>query len=211
MKNFIIIVIGSLLLTCCKQNVNTNDFAKSTITYLYTDSLEKIQSEMEEEIIEQHVKEDILTIEYLAFYPFGKYFSLEDFLRCFPSNSTVSEEISGIRGAAAYAIKYKDSYIRFFLVEIFREYKKIEIGTTEIVDKGIKLKNDIEIGISKSLFFQRLSVQKPSNFDHIRAVIIQSYSSWFLFSFDEKNQLEKIEFFPSYSTGTSHNHIVQMN
>jgi hypothetical protein len=119
---------------------------------------------------------NIVTTNQFAYYPFGKYFSIEEFnnyLNSFnldveqqyPNNDTLLD----LR--VLYNLSYRDTKIK---VLSDPENKTIEIVSGKILDPELKLVNGFQVGMTKAAFIDSLFSKKPADFSKIKVVEIES-------------------------------------
>jgi len=138
---------------------------------------------------------NVVTTDQFAYYPFGKYFSIEEFnnsLKSFnleveqqyPNNDTLLD----LR--VLYNLSYRDSKIK---VLSDPENKTIEIISGKILDPEVELVNEFQVGMTKAEFIDSLFSKKPVDFSKIKVVEIESglMGIWHYYKF-EKDTLESI-------------------
>ena len=132
---------------------------------------------------------NIVTTNQFAYYPFGKYFSIEEFnnsLKSFnleieqqyPNNDTLSD----LR--VLYNLTYKDSKIK---VLSDQENETIEIVSGKILDAEVELVNGFQVGMTKVAFIDCLFTKKPVDFYIIKVVEIESglLGIWHYYKFEQ--------------------------
>jgi len=157
---------------------------------IHTDSLAYFS--YDKKVISVELKWDtlnIVTTNQFAYYPFGKYFSIEEFnnyLNSFnldveqqyPNNDTLLD----LR--VLYNLSYRDTKIK---VLSDPENKTIEIVSGKILDPELELVNGFQVGMTKAEFIDSLFSKKPADFSKIKVVEIESglMGIWHYYIFEQ--------------------------
>jgi hypothetical protein len=131
----------------------------------------------------------MVTTNQFAYYPFGKYFSIEEFNNSLKSFSLGVEQqypyndtLLDLR--VLYNLTYRDSKIK---VLSDPENKTIEIVSGKILDPEAELVNGFQVGMTKAAFIDSLFSKKPVDFSKIKVVEIESglLGIWQYYKFEQ--------------------------
>ncbi len=155
-----------------------------------TDSL--VYFSYDKKIISTELKWDtlyVITTNPFAYYPFGKYFSIEEFNtslasfnleieKQYPNNDTLLD----LR--VLYILTYKSSKIK---VLTDPENKTVEIVSGKIHDPEVELVNGFQVGMTKAAFIDSLFSKRPVDFSKIKVVGIESglMGIWHYYKFEQ--------------------------
>ncbi len=132
---------------------------------------------------------NIVTTNQFAYYPFGKYFSIEEF------NNSLKSFILGVEQQypyndtlldlrVLYNLTYKDSKIK---VLSDPDNKTIEIVSGKILDPEVEFVNGFQVGMTKAAFIDSLFSINPVDFPKIKVVEIESglMGIWHYYKFEQ--------------------------
>jgi hypothetical protein len=129
-------------------------------------------------------------------YPFGAITNIYDFKQMFLQNINLLVQDSKIKGTYNVTLTSGDSQVSVLFVEIFRNlFQRIEIINANIVDTGIILSENIQIGISKTSLIETFPFIPYLDLSKVKVIEFKSDFSRnnIYFSFDTNDILIKIE------------------
>jgi len=171
----------------CSSRPGKNSVPEKVIV---TDSL--VYFSYDKEVISTELKWDtlnIVTTNQFAYYPFGKYFSIEEF------NNSLKSFILGVEQQypyndtlldlrVLYNLTYKDSKIK---VLTDPDNKTIEIVSGKILNPEVVFVNGFQVGMTKAAFIDSLFSINPVDFPKIKVVEIESglMGIWHYYKFEQ--------------------------
>jgi hypothetical protein len=188
----------------CLLGCNSHDKKKLTLNeFVSFDSLKKYS--LDSKLLSVQARNDtliIVTTNPFAYFPFEKHSSVNEFvskLEIFSSEMELQnhEDDSSEPADTLYNLAYHKSKIKILLDS---DQRLVNIVSGEINDKGIILKNGMEIGQTKTFVISKFFKKLPANYKEIKVIEIVSglIGIWHYYEFKE-DQLIRIKFDTDYT------------